>query len=285
MEYAIEVDNLSIVYPKSEFTLDNISFNVPKGSIMGFVGKNGARKSTTIRAILGMLAIKEGNIEVLGSPATSNVALKQQIGVVFDQLWFNEDLTPSKLNRVFREIYTQWDEAQYYKYLERFALPTHKKIKTYSRGMQMKLGLSVALSHHAKLLILDEATAGLDPVAREEILDMLLEFVSNEEHSVLLSSHISSDLEKVADSITVIDQGCIVSSESKDDLMYCYGIARMKQSDFECVNQSEIVAYRKRGLQIDGLIKDKQSFTQNYPHIIVDTLCIDELLVLLTGGQ
>ena len=165
--------------------------------------------------------------------------------------------------------------------LERFALPTTKKIKTFSRGMSMKLAIAVALSHEAKFLILDEATAGLDPVVREEILDIFLEFMEDETHAILMSSHITSDLEKVADYITFIDGGRIVLTEKKDTLIYDYGIARCRTAEFERVDSADYLAYRKRGLQIEVLLADRKAFAKKHPDIIVDHVKIDEILALL----
>lgn len=194
-------------------------------------------------------------------------------------------LTPKKLERVLKDIYAHWDSKMFFSYLERFHIPLDKKIKTFSRGMTMKLSIGVALSHKATLLILDEATAGLDPVAREEILDVLLEFVEDESNSIFISSHISSDLEKVADYITFIDNGKIILTEKKDTLIYEYGIARMKQSDFDELDTSEYLAARKRGLQLEVLVGNKTRFSREYPNMVIDNATIDEILPLLTREE
>ncbi len=283
METALQISNLCKSYKKSDFKLDNVSFEIPKGSIMGFVGKNGAGKSTTINTVLNIIQKDSGEVTFFGENMTNeNRLIRNDIGVVFDTIHFSGELTPKNLEKVLNDVYENWNSEQFFSYLERFQIPAKKKIKTFSRGMTMKLSISVALSHQAKLLILDEATAGLDPVAREELLDVLLEFVEDENHSILMSSHVSSDLEKAADYITFIDHGKIILTEGKDTLLYQYGIARMKQSDFEKLDTSEYLTMRKRGLQMEVLVQNKRQFSQKYPEIIVDNATIDEILPLLT---
>ncbi|NCC08360.1 MAG: ABC transporter ATP-binding protein [Clostridia bacterium] len=286
MDFALEVNKLCKAYKDTAFKLQNVSFNIPKGSIVGFVGKNGAGKSTTINAVLNILHKDSGEVAFFGKAMTDDAKyIRNDIGVVFDTVHFSGELTPKKLERVMKDIYENWDGALFLAYLERFHIPADKKIKTFSRGMTMKLSISSALSHKAKLLILDEATAGLDPVVREEILDLLLEFVENEENSILMSSHISSDLEKVADYIIFIDNGKIILSEKKDTLIYEYGIARMKQSDFDTLDKSEYLSARKRGLQLEVLIENKKQFTRAHPDIVTDNATIDEILPMLTKEE
>ncbi len=283
METALQISNLCKSYKNADFHLENVSISIPSGSIMGFVGKNGAGKSTTINAVLNIIQKDSGEVTIFGENMTDdNPMIRNNIGVVFDTLHFSGELTPKKLEKVCRDTYENWQGEQFFSYLEQFKIPTNKKIKTLSRGMTMKLSVSVALSHKARLLILDEATAGLDPVAREELLDLLLEFVEDEDHSIFMSSHMSSDLEKVADYITFIDQGKIILTEEKDTLLYQYGIARMKQSDFEKLDPSEYLAARKRGLQMEALVQNKERFTRKYPDIVMDNATIDEILPLLT---
>lgn len=286
MESALQVKDLCKAYKGTNFKLQNVSFTIPKGSIMGFVGKNGAGKSTTINTILNIIQKDSGEVTFFGQQMTDrSTSLRDRIGVVFDAVNFSGELTPGKLEKVLSDIYKNWDANLFFAYLERFSLPQNKKIKTFSRGMTMKLSLSVALSHKATLLILDEATAGLDPVVREEILDVFLEFVENEENSILISSHISSDLEKISDYITFINNGSIILAEKKDTLIYEYGIARMKQSDFEKLDRSEFLASRKRGLQLEVLVQDKNAFAKKHPTVLVDHATIDELLSLLTREE
>lgn len=286
MEYALKVENLCKFYKNTDFKLDNVTFNIPKGSIMGFVGKNGAGKSTTINSILNIINKDSGEVKFFGCDMTDDsTSIREDIGVVFDTVNFYDELTAKKLEKVLSDIYSNWDKNLFFSYLEKFKIPSDKKIKNFSRGMTMKLSISVALSHIARLLILDEATAGLDPVVREEILDTFLDFVEDENNAILISSHISSDLEKIADYIAVIDDGKIILAESKDTLIYEYGIARMKQNDFDKLQESEFISYRQRGLHIEALISDKSSFSKKYPNIIIDEASIDEILPLITKGE
>ncbi len=286
METALELRNLCKTYKNSNFKLDNVSLTIPCGTIMGFVGKNGAGKSSTLNAILNLIQKDSGEVTIFGQTMTDETrAIRNDIGVVFDTLHFSVELTPKKLEKVCRDIYENWQSETFFSYLERFRIPLNQKIKTLSRGMTMKLSISVALSHKARLLILDEATAGLDPVAREEMLDVLLEFIEDENCSILMSSHMSSDLEKIADYITFIDQGKIILTQRKDSLLYEYGIARMKQSDFDKLDASEYLSMRKRGLQLEVLVRNKDQFSNEYPGIVVDNASIDEILPLLTQEE
>lgn len=205
MDAILRVDNLTKQY--ADFKLDHVSFSVPKGTIMGLIGENGAGKSTTINAILDLIHKDDGTVTFWGQELSSAKQLKEDIGVVFDGINFYETLTPAKVGKIAGAAYKQWDGHLFQDYLKRFQLPLDKEIKSLSKGMKMKLCIAVALSHKPKLLILDEATSGLDPVMRDDILDVFLEFVQDENHSILMSSHITTDLEKVADYITFIHQG------------------------------------------------------------------------------
>lgn len=211
--------------------------------------------------------------------------LKEDIGVVFDGINFYETLTPAKIGKISQAAYSQWDVSLYQGYLKRFALPDDKEVKTFSKGMKMKLCIAVALSHHPKLLILDEATSGLDPVMRDDILDVFLDFVQDENHSILMSSHITTDLEKVADYITFIHQGKVLFCKSKDELRYNYGIIRCGASLFDAIDKSEVLAYRKCDYQWDVLVANKDSARRKYKNAIVDDASIDDILLLYVKGE
>ena len=217
MTNALEVHNLCKSY--GDFELSSVSFSLPKGSIMGFVGQNGAGKTTTIRCILNMALRDSGEVKVCGFDNLKNeLEAKQEIGVVFDEVFFVETWTPSDIEKAIQGFYSSWNSTLYNEYLHKYKLPMKKRVKDLSRGMKMKLMLAVAMSHDAKLLILDEPTSGLDPVARDELLDILNEYISDGEKSVFFSTHITSDLEHVAGYITLIDNGKIFYSGTKDDL-------------------------------------------------------------------
>lgn len=223
MNNAIEIRNISKQYPG--FLLNNVSFNVPAGMCCGFVGPNGAGKTTTLKAMLGMIDKAGGEINLLGKP-DGDVTVKEELGVMFDQPYFQDDWTPLDIEKGIRPFYRDWDGDEYRKYLLRFGLDLKKKYKDFSRGMKMKLGLAVSLSHNAKLLLLDEPTGGLDPVARDEILDILREYMVNDERTILFSTHITSDLERIADLIVYISNGSIEYSGDKDELTSGYCIVR-----------------------------------------------------------
>jgi ABC-2 type transport system ATP-binding protein len=285
MDAILEVQGLCKQYKKSDFRLENVSFSVPKGSIMGFVGENGAGKTTTIGCILNTLIRDSGTVKIFGKEMKADSTdIRDDIGVVYDASSFGNHLTATNIAKVMKSLFSRWDDSKFYGYLEQFKLPPKQKIKKYSRGMTMKLGLAVALSHDPKLLILDEATGGLDPVVREEILEMFLEFVHNESNSILLSSHITTDLEKIADYITFIHNGEIILSQKKDDLRYEYGVMRCKASQFETLDKGDIVAYRNREHQIDVLIADKSVAKKKYPNIVLDNISIEEILLMIIKG-
>jgi ABC-2 type transport system ATP-binding protein len=282
----LEVQNLNKQYKNSDFRLTGVSFSIPRGAIMGFVGENGAGKTTTIGCILNTLIKDSGSIKIFGKEMTDQATdIREDIGVVYDTSVFPDVLSPKKIATAMGRIYTHWDNSLFADYLRRFKLPADKKIKTFSRGMTMKLAVAVALSHKPKLLVLDEATSGLDPIVRDDILDVFMDFVQDENHSILLSSHITSDLEKVADYITFIHDGSIIFSESKDLLKYSYGVMRCKAAQFAEVDKTDMLAYRKHDYQIDVLVADKQAAAKKYPDVVIDTVSIEEIMLMLVKGD
>lgn len=283
MDNILEVRNLTKQY--ADFTLDHVSFSIPKGTIMGLIGENGAGKSTTINAILDLIHKDDGTVTFWGQELSSAKQLKEDIGVVFDGINFYETLTAAKVGKISQAAYKQWDDLLYREYLNRFQLPTDKEIKTFSKGMKMKLCIAVALSHRPKLLILDEATSGLDPVMRDDILDVFLEFVQDEEHSIMISSHITTDLEKVADNITFIHHGKVLFCKAKDELRYQYGIIRCGAAAFDEIDKSEILAYRKEDYQWNVLVADKEKARRRYKNAVVDDAAIDDIMLLYVKGE
>lgn len=281
---AIVINNLSKKY--KDFELNNVSFHVPKGTIMGFVGENGAGKTTTIKAIMNLLHVDGGEISILGVN-TKNITMdiKSKIGVVFDGSNLHANMNAKNINSVMKKIYPNWDEKQYISYIKRFQLPEGKIIKEYSRGMSMKLSIAVALSHHSRLLILDEATSGLDPMVREEILDIFLEFIQDEENTILLSSHIISDIEKIADYVTFIHKGGIVFSESKDNLIYQHGIIHCRKEDVSMLDRSYIVGIRENSFGAEVLIRNKDNFLKHYRQFEVERASIEEIMLLISRGK
>ena len=280
---ALKLTNITKKY--DDFILDNVSFNVPKGNIVGLIGENGAGKSTTLNSILDIIERDSGDVFILDSEKNKiSNATREKIGVVFDGNNFPEDLTPQKLNNVLKAIYSNWDEKKFYELLENFSLPKNKKIKKFSKGMKMKLSISVALSHKAELLILDEATSGLDPVVRDDILDILLDFVQEENNSILMSSHITSDLEKIADYIVFIHKGKVIFEETKDNLIYNYGMMKCKLKEFNDIEKKDIIRYRKMDYGYEILIKNKKELEKKYPNIIMDNIKIEDIMLMYVKG-
>ena len=286
MNSALILKNVNKKYEKSNFAIKNISFSIPEGSIVGFIGENGAGKSTTMNCILNVIRRDSGTIEIFGREMTDeDIDIRENIGVVYDSNNFPEYLTAKQLADILGRIYSKWDDFCFEQFLRRFGLPESQKIKTYSRGMSMKLAIAVALSHDSKLLILDEATSGLDPIMRDEILDVLLEFVKQENHSILLSSHITSDLEKIADYIVFIHNGEIILNKTKDELIYEYGVIRCSENDFHNILSEDILSSMKKDYQIDVLIKNRKLIEKKYKNLIVDSVSLDEIMLLLVKGE
>lgn len=278
MEYAIEVKGLTKHY--KDFTLDNISFQVPSGSIVGFIGENGAGKSTTIKAILDLIQIDSGSIRVLGKEnAMKDRELKEQIGVVFDESYFPDNLNIKNVDTIMRKIYHQWESGSFLDYCKRFELPYEKSVKEFSRGMKMKLSIAVALSHHTKLLILDEATSGLDPIVRNEILDIFLEFIQEEDHTVFLSSHITSDIEKISDYILLIHKGKILFFENKDSLIYDYGLIHCSEEELAKLEGVSALGMQKNRFEVEVLVKNRKELENKYPDLVMDRVSIEDILV------
>lgn len=283
-ENAIEIKNLKKRY--RDFTLNNISFNVPKGSIMGFVGENGAGKTTTIKAILDLIKIDEGEISILGSSSEKlpkNV--KSQLGVIFDGINIHENLNANNINTIMRNVYPNWDTADFHSNIKKFQLPLSKSIKEYSRGMKMKLSIAIALSHHSRLLILDEATSGLDPIFRDEILDIFLEFIQNEENTILISSHIISDIEKIADYVTFIHKGGIIFSESKDNLIYQHGVVHCRREDISGIDKAFVVGIRENSFGAEVLIRNKDVFQKRYHQFSPEKTSLEEIMLFISRGK
>ncbi|AGY75662.1 ABC transporter ATP-binding protein [Clostridium autoethanogenum] len=284
MDEAISVRGLNKTY--KNFSLKNVSFSVPKGSIVGFIGENGAGKTTTLKAILNLISRESGEIKILGRDNIKDEKyIKEQIGVVFDESNFHDTLNAKNISKFMAKIYKQWDSNLFFNYLDKFQVPKDKIVKEFSRGMKMKLCIAVALAHNPKLLILDEATGGLDPVAREEILDIFLDFIQDEEHSILLSSHVTSDLDKIADYITFIHEGQIVFSKSKDDLRENMGMLKCGASDFNNLSKEEFINYRKNQFGYEVLINDKYDFIKKHPKLVVDNTSIEDVMLFYIRGD
>ena len=277
-ENAIEIRDLTKKY--DGFTLDHISFDVPKGSIMGFIGQNGAGKSTTIKALLNVIKIDGGSVKLMGKDYLQyEHEVKEDIAAVFDEIPFHDDFKAKNLNIMFRGLYKNWDEETFYTYLDRFQLPRNKKISKLSKGMKMKLQIATALSHKAKLLIMDEATTGLDPVVRNEILDIFREYLSNDENSILMSSHITSDLDKIADCVTFIDKGKILLTGYKDEILESHGLMKCSKEDYEEMDKEDFVSARISEYCVDVMVADKEMCKKKYSGMLIEKTNLEEIML------
>ncbi len=281
---ALVLKHVSKAY--ENFQLKDISFTLPEGTIMGIIGENGAGKSTIINCIMDLVKRDSGEITILGQQMDKdNLTLREDIGLVFDVSDFYDSFHLEQTERILQDIYKNWDHEAFQKYKRQFALPNKKRIKEFSRGMKMKTAIAIALSHKPRLMILDEATSGLDPVMRDEILDVFMDFVQDEHHSILLSSHISSDLEKVADYITFLHNGELVLSSCKDELIYQYGILKCRDADFKQLAQSDIIRYRKLPYETVVLVANREAAAQTYPSCIVERATLDDIMLLYVKGE
>ena len=279
---AIEIKGLTKGY--SGFKLDDINLVLPSGSIMGLVGENGAGKSTTIKLIMDAISRDAGEISVLGVDnrgAEFSVA-KEDIGVVLDEAYFPEVMSAKNVAKVMKRTYKRWDDVCYKSYIERFSLPMDKAFKDFSRGMKMKLAIAVALSHNPKLLILDEATSGLDPMVRDEILDIFNDFTRDEGHSILLSSHIVSDLEKICDYIAFLHKGKMVLCEEKDRLLEEYAMVKLSEQELNSLPKDGVIGTKRGEYGAEALVlRSKVSPSLTLEHTSLE----DIILFLAKGGR
>lgn len=276
-ENAITIKHLNKSY--KDFALKDVSLILPKGTVMGFVGQNGSGKTTTIKSILNLIPADSGEISVFNLNTNEHsVRIKEDIGIVFDELALPDVLNCKMVNNIMKNIYKNWDESVFFQYVEAFSLPADKIFKKFSRGMQMKVQMAVALSHNAKLLILDEATAGLDPIARNELLDILLEYMEDEEHSILMSSHITSDLERVADYVTFIDNGTILLSDEKYSITDNHMIVKGTAEQINALPAEHIVSVRKNSYGAEALTHHYAILKELYPNLLYDKASLDDIL-------
>lgn len=284
MEKSIEVKNLEKRY--EGFTLGKIDLEIPAGEIIGLIGENGAGKTTFIKSILNIVSKDSGDIKIFDKDFKENEGeIKENIGAVLDETFFPELMNAKDINLVMKDIFKKWDEKLFNDYLKKFALPNNKPIKTFSKGMKKKLEIATALSHHPKLLILDEPTSGLDPVVRNEVLDIFLEFMQNEENTIIFSTHITSDLEHIADRIVFIDNGKILLNKSRDDIMDNYGILKCDIDKIDEVEKEDIVRFKKNKYNYEILVENKEKAMNRYKDLVVDKITLEDLMVLYIKGE
>lgn len=279
MEDTVKLTNVSKSF--NGFSIDNLSFSLKKGFITGFIGPNGAGKTTTIKLIMNLLKRDSGSIEVFGlDNATHGKQIRERIGFVYADNHFYDHLSVEAMKRVIASFYKQWDEDAFQRYVKEFNLPRNRAIKKLSRGMKMKFAIAVALSHNADLIIMDEPTSGLDPVFRSEILDILTEVIQDEEKTIFFSTHITSDLEQIADFVTYIYDGRIVFSEEKDTILEQYRIVKGAKELLDADTRQVFTGFRETGVGFEGLTRDiAQAQALFEDHVIFERPSLEEIMV------
>ena len=273
---ALEIKNLSKSF--SGFKLDNLNLTLPSGCIMGLIGENGAGKSTAIKLILDMLHKDSGTIKILGRENQENIYLtKEEIGVVMDEVGIPECLNAKQVGKIMSYTFGNWNDEEYANYLKKLSIPADKPFKDFSRGMKMKLGIAIAMSHESKLLLLDEATSGLDPVVRDEVVEMLSEFTRDENHSILISSHIVSDLEKLCDYVAFLHKGKLLLCEEKDRLLGEYGIIHCTAEQLSELDPKAIKHKKETPYGVEAIV-----LRDNIPsNIKISPISIEELFIFM----
>lgn len=280
MKNILEVIDVTKKY--ENFILDNINFTCQEGSIMGLIGPNGAGKTTIINAVLDIIKLDCGNIRIFGKEHTQlTKADKENLAVVYDENSLPDHLTPEEVGKIFRELYTNWNNKDYIQYLERLEIPQKVAIRDMSKGNKVKINLAVALAHNPRLLILDEITGALDPIMRDEILRLFLEFIQDETKSILFSSHITSDLEKIADYITFINSGYLIFSRVKDDLICTHKLVKCRASKFDELDKQGIVAYHKDMNSVEFILDSSVGRVADQREVIVEQPTIEEIMLIL----
>ena len=280
MENALEIKGLCKQY--TGFALDNISFSLPRGAVMGFIGENGAGKTTTIKAVLNLIRRDAGEIRVLGMDNIRDErAVKERIGVVLEDGCFLNTMNARQVDTLMGKAYQNWNPEQFFGFIRRFGIDENKKIKDYSKGMRMKISIAAALSHGAELLLMDEPTSGLDPVVRDEVLDLFYDFMQDEGHAILLSSHITSDLDKIADYITFIHAGRVALSEPRDELLDTYGVLRCTADQLAALEPQAVRAKRMGAFGCEALVR-RDGVPQGWP---VEPVNIEQIMLFLTRGE
>lgn len=282
MNSILEVKNLNKSF--KDFSLKNVSFSLPRGFIMGFIGPNGAGKSTTIKLIMNLLKKDSGEIKVLGLDNIKNEKeIKNKIGFVYDENYFYEELTISEMKNVIAPLYKFWDKDAFDKHIKNFELSPKKKIKDLSKGMKMKFSLAVALSHGAELLIMDEPTSGLDPLVRGELLDILSFLIQDENKGVFFSTHITSDLDKTADYITLLHNGEVLFSTAKDELLDSYTIIKGDKKLLNEAVKHNFVGIKENSFGFEGLLRDRNSIKTLFKdNVIVEKPTLEDIMLYST---
>lgn len=284
MKNAIEIKNIEKKYKKG-FKLEKTNIQIQSGTITGLIGENGAGKTTLLKIILGIIKQDSGEIKIFNENQKAHEnKIKEDIGVVLDNAFFPETLNAKNINSIMKNIFKNWDEKLFFGHLEKLELPKNTPIKKLSKGMRKKLEIIVALSHHPKLLILDEPTSGLDPIIRKEILNLLLKFIKDENHTILISTHITTDLEQIADKIILIDKGTKILDEEKDNIMETYKILKCDLDYFDKIDKKDIIKYRKNKYNYEILINQEKT-KHKYKNCIIEKITLENLMLMLIKGE
>lgn len=282
MTEALKIEHLNKRF--KHFVLQDINLDVPKGMVVGLIGENGSGKSTTLRCILNQDVLDSGTITIYDQNALTDPKIHEKLGVVSDGHCFPDLFSAKTISGIMKEIFPHWEEAYFFDFLNRFSVPVDQPLRQLSKGMQAKLRIACALAHHPDLLLLDEGTAGLDPVVREEILDLLQEFMENEDHAILMTSHISSDLERIADRIAYIQDGKIDFELSREQ-MDALGLAQVANEQLEFIDPALVMTRRKQPLSTEVLIADRFEFKKRYPDYAISPASLDEIIVMISKGE
>ena len=279
----LEVTSLNVGYKNSDFLVENVSFSIPKGKILGMVGENGAGKTTIFNTILGLKLKKSGEVKIFGQKMDENrTSILEKIGVVFDDIYLPEQLTAKEISHIYMKIYQQWDLDFFEKTLKRFEIPLDKKVKNYSKGMQKTLSIILGMAHHPKLLLLGEPTASLDPVKRHEILELFQEFIEDGEKSILFSSHITNDLERIADYVVFIKNGKKILDAEVTDIIYKYGIVRCTTQELGRIPKEIIVSYQKKAYNNVVLVNDRTELSDK---LVIENPTFEEIMNMFVKGK
>ncbi|PXV96242.1 ABC-2 type transport system ATP-binding protein [Lachnotalea glycerini] len=284
MDYALEIKGLEKCYSKGNKVLKGIDIKIEEGIVAGFIGMNGAGKTTTIKSILGLVVPNAGEIKIFGKSFKENEKeIKNRIGIVFDNGYLYEDLKLSEMKQIFAAAYTKWDEDNYKKYIKNFNLNEKQKVKELSKGMKMKFSLALALSHHADLLIMDEPTSGLDPKIRKEFLDIIREFIIDVGKTVFFSTHITTDLDKIADQIIMLNAGEVIFNKDKDILIDEHALVKGDKTILTNDNRKWFVALEERGFSFEGLTNQRERVRQEMKQALCERPTIEDIMVAYMG--
>lgn len=283
MKNAIEIEDLKKTY--TNFNLNIKDLKIPSGEVIGLIGENGAGKTTLIKLLLNIINKDSGTIKIFNKDSKEQeLEIKEEIGVVLDNSFFPETLNAKDINSIMKDIYKKWDTNLFYKYLQDFKIKDNQILKTMSKGMRKKVEIATSLAHHPKLLILDEATSGLDPIVRNEILDIFLNFIEDEEHTIILSTHITSDLEHIADHIIFINNGEIALEKNRNELFDNYGIMKCEIEEFDKIEKKDIITYKKNKYNYEILIDNIEKCKKKYKEYVIDKITLEELMLLVIKG-